>query len=46
MRVISTFHIPAVVEDRDWKYSGWRVLVTENPYNAFLVRYLLNMVRS
>jgi hypothetical protein len=50
MRVISEFYIPTVIEDsqkgRDWKYSGWRVLVTENPHNQFLARYLINLVRS
>ena len=32
-RVIGTFFVPAVVDtsrhDRDWRYSGWRVVVTE-----------------
>ena len=48
-RVIGTFWIPAVIDTdthaRDWKYSGWRVVVTEGA-DRFLVQHLLHLVRS
>ena len=48
-RVIGTFFIPAVVENttaaRDWRYNGWRVLVTEGAHPD-LVKYLANVQRS
>jgi hypothetical protein len=48
-RIVGTFYIPAVVDDttfqRDWKYSGWRVVVTEQA-EAWMVRYLANLKRS
>ena len=48
-RVIGTFFIPAVVDNttaaRDWRYNGWRVLVTEGARHG-LVKYLANVQRS
>ena len=45
MRTIGTFRIPAIAENKDWKYYGWRVVVTDRS-DTFLTRYLLNLVRS
>lgn len=48
-RVIGTFFIPAAVDNtsaaRDWRYNGWRVLVTEGAHPD-LVKYLANVQRS
>jgi hypothetical protein len=48
-RTIGQFYIPAVVDDttveRDWKYSGWRVVVTEQA-ESWMVRHLTNLKRS
>ena len=48
-RVIARFHLPAVIEDRDvsrdWKYSGWRVVVTDTA-DTFLAQHLIHLVRS
>lgn len=48
-RTVGTFLIPAVIDTRDhqkdWLYSGWRVVVTDSS-DAFLARHLLHLVRS
>lgn len=48
-RTVGTFFIPGVIDTydhrKDWKYSGWRVVVTDSS-DAFLARHLLHLVRS
>ena len=43
-RVITEFVIQPIVEHKEWKYIGARVLVT-NTADAFLVKHMIGMQR-